>query len=81
MKRKANSSAIDILVLMGIMTLIVFVILYFYDMIDRGWLDAKDIRFYTVTHKLLYSPNCFIAEDLGTSVPGIIDMENSIRSR
>ena len=59
-----------ILISMVIMGMVLFM-----DNMKRTILDTDDLTFYSLSQRILFSPDCFVYEDteLGKPIPGIMD--------
>lgn len=60
-----------------LISMVIMAMVLFADNMKRAILDTDDLTFYSLSQRILFSPDCFVYEDteLGKPIPGIIDYE------
>ncbi len=60
-----------------LISMVIIAMVLFMDNMKRAILDTDDLMFYSLSQRILFSPDCFVYEDveLWKPIPGVIDYE------
>ncbi len=64
--------------IIGTLFIVGFIVTFLNSSIKAN-LELDDLRFYTFTERILYSPDCFISDENVRAMPGVIDKEKFVQ--